>query len=122
MATILIVDDEAANRELLRFLLAHDGHDVLAAESGEEGLELLSARKPELAIVDLYMPGLSGTEFIKRVRRSDDEMRETRIALYTGTRADDAMRDFMQLMKIAHIIPKPGEPEEIIAAVRAALL
>lgn len=121
MASILVVDDERANRELLKAVLTYDGHVVFEAEDGERGLDVLAEQGPDLVIVDLSMPGMRGTEFVKRVRSSGDEVRETRIALYTGSDANAAMRDFMALMEIDHLIPKPAEPEEIISAVRAAL-
>lgn len=119
-AAILVVDDEPANRELLRAVLSYDRHDVLLAENGERGFELLHSIRPRLIIVDLYLPGMSGTEFIKRVRK-DAELAAIPIALYTGTEMSDALRDFMQIMKIEHVIPKPAEPQEIINAVREAL-
>jgi CheY-like chemotaxis protein len=117
---ILVVDDEPANRELIRAVLTYDHHQVLVAENGERALELLRTNYPRLVIVDLHLPGMSGTEFIKRVR-DDAAFADTEIALYTGTDMSDALRDFMQLMKIRHVIPKPAEPEQIISAVRSAL-
>src|SRR5215469_7273622 len=95
MALVLVVDDEDANRELLRVLLAHAGHTVLAAANGERALELLEQERPDLVIVDLHMPEMPGTELIKRVRNLEGTARDVRIALYTGTQADSSMRDFM---------------------------
>ena len=117
---VLVVDDEAVNRELLRYLLAAE-YELLVAENAERGLEVLAQERPDLVILDLHMPGMNGTEFVKRVRAAGDDIAGTRIALYTGTDAGAALRDFMHLMRIDHIIPKPGEPEGILAAVRAAL-
>lgn len=117
---ILVVDDEPANRELLRAVLAYDHHDVELAENGERALELLATNRPRLIIVDLHLPGMSGTEFIKRVRE-DPALDDIKIALYTGTDMSEALRDYMQLMRIRYVIPKPAEPEQIISAVRDAL-
>lgn len=119
-ATVLVVDDEAVNRELLRAVLSHDGHDVLVAESGERALELLESHQPRLIIVDLYLSGMNGTQLIKHIR-TDRAFADTPIALYTGSDINAALRDFMELMKVRHVIPKPAEPEAIIAAVHAAL-
>ncbi|HET9029151.1 MAG TPA: response regulator [Candidatus Aquilonibacter sp.] len=120
MPTILIVDDEAANRELLRVVLTHAGYDVIAASNGSDGFDMLVEQRPHLVIVDLYMPEMSGTEFIKSVRKHA-QVCETRIALYTGSQADRAMHDFMEMMRVRHIIPKPAEPQEIMLAVEEAL-
>ena len=119
-SAILVVDDEPANRELIRAVLTYDHHDVLLAESGERALELLDSNRPRLIIVDLSLPGMSGTEFIKRVRENT-RLSDTPIALYTGTDMSAALRDFMHLMKIGHVIPKPAEPQQIMSAVREAL-
>jgi len=120
VSLVLVVDDEAPNRELLRVLLAHDGHRVLDAEDGEIALELFLEHRPDLLIVDLYMPGMTGTDLIKHVRRHD-ETGQTKIALYTGTDTGAALLDFMKMMNVGHVIPKPAEPETIIAAIRSAL-
>ncbi|MBV8637001.1 MAG: response regulator [Candidatus Eremiobacteraeota bacterium] len=117
---ILVVDDEPINRELLRAVLASEHHDVFLAEDGEQALELVRSRRPDLIIVDLHLPGMTGTEFIKRVRRGEADS-ETVIALYTASDITAAMRDFMQLMNVELVIPKPADPEQIIAIVRKAL-
>jgi CheY-like chemotaxis protein len=120
MSNILIIDDEPANRELIRTLLSYDGHHVTAAANGEDAIALLDGEAPDLIIVDLHLPGMSGPELIKRLR-TDERLAKARIALYTSTEADAAMRDFMSLMRIEHVIPKPAEPQDVLAAVRDAL-
>lgn len=120
MATILIVDDEPANRLLVATLLHYAGHDVLEAENGNHGLETAKTNSPDLIIVDLFLPGMHGTQFVKTLR-GDDNLRETKIALYTGTRIDAMLSDFMKLYGISHVIPKPAEPEELLRAIEAAL-
>ncbi len=117
---ILVVDDERVNREFLRDVLSRENHYVLLAESAERALELLALHLPGLLIVDLHLPGMSGTEFISRVRRTRT-FSEIRIALYTASVMTDALADFMQVMNVRHLIPKPAEPHEIITAVREAL-
>ena len=67
--TILAVDDDESIRESLRRLLSTDGYQVLTAESGEEGLEILRASPDvQLVISDHNMPGMSGVDFLKLVR------------------------------------------------------
>ena len=60
MARILIADDSASNRELLRTMLEHSGHAVTEAADGEEALRLMREAPPELAILDIQMPRLDG--------------------------------------------------------------
>ena len=80
---ILVVDDDAGNRETLTELLGLSGHDVVAAESGQQALELVRAseRPFDVALVDLAMPDMNGVELARQLRASDPALR---IALVTG--------------------------------------
>ena len=119
MAKILILDDEPANRYLVRSILTPAGHLVIEAADGVEALRLVRAEQPDLVIIDLFMPRISGTDFV-RALRSDGAIAQTRLALYTGSPADDAMLDFMAMTQIAHLIPKPSEPAELARIVADA--
>ena len=67
-ARILIVDDEAQNLELMEAMLASAGHEIFLAHEGEEALRLARERRPDLILLDLMMPGLSGFEVCARVK------------------------------------------------------
>mgnify|MGYP001427526453 CR=1 FL=1 len=120
MAKILIVDDEPANRLLIAAILRPHGHQVLEAADGAEGLSLAHESAPDLIIIDLFMPGMGGAEFVKALR-ADSATQMARVALYTATRPDRALRDFMRIAGIAHVIPKPSEPAEVLRIVNDAL-
>ncbi len=120
MARILIVDDEPANRLLVRTILKHAGHEIAEAVDAAEGLRAARDGTPDLAIVDLFLPGTSGAEFITMLRR-DPQTSAMKIALYTGSDVDAPMRDFMSVNNITDVIPKPCEPQELIRLVAAAL-
>jgi signal transduction histidine kinase len=68
VATVLHIEDDAANRLLVRKLLTAAGHEVLDAESGIEGIRLAEARKPDLVLVDIDVPDLDGYEVTLRLR------------------------------------------------------
>ena len=68
MARILIIDADAAVRGAMPVLLQIEGFDVVLAEDGASGLASVQARVPDLAIVDMYMPGMSGRETIRALR------------------------------------------------------
>lgn len=120
MATVLIVDDDAANRLLLASILKYERHTVLEAENGERGLELAVRHIPDLAIFDLNMPVVDGITFARRVRENQN-LSEMKLALSTGTMLTAAMEDFLELHRVRTVIPKPAEASEIIALIRAAL-
>lgn len=69
MARILIIEDNPINLELARYLLAAHGHEVLTAEDGEQGLEILRRETPHLIICDLQLPGINGYEIAARLKQ-----------------------------------------------------
>lgn len=120
MARILIVDDEPANRLLVSTLLQYAGHQVSEAESGDRALASAKSHPPDLVIVDLFLPGMHGTQFVKKLREERD-LKQTRVALYTATQIDSMLKDFMNVHGVSHVIPKPSEPEELLRIVNEAL-
>ena len=68
---ILIVEDEPEIRELLKFSLERADYDVIEAESAEAAISLLADKKPDLAVVDWMLPGMSGVALAKRLRKDD---------------------------------------------------
>src|SRR5262249_38791742 len=68
MATVLHIEDDPANRLLVRKLLAAAGHEVIDAESGLEGIRLAETKKPDIVLVDIDVPDLDGYEVTLRLR------------------------------------------------------
>ena len=120
MAKILIVDDEPANRALLTTLLLYAGHDVVQAGDGHEALQKAKADCPDLIVVDLNLPGMHGTQFVKALR-TDPDTASVKIALYTATAPNESLTAFMEVTGIRHLVPKPSEPSEALEAIAAAL-
>ncbi len=120
MATILVVDDDPNARLLLRTLLTHAGHRVIEASNGMEGLSAAARDRPDLIVLDLSMPSMGGTEFV-RALRTDSRSKSANVALYTATAMSPALRDFMEAYGVRHVLPKPSEPPELLAAVERAL-
>jgi len=79
--SILLIDDEPGNREALCLLLRRAGHRVTSAATGEEALRLLSRENFDVIITDLFLPGISGIDILKRVR---EEGKSTNVILITG--------------------------------------
>lgn len=70
MPTILIVEDERKLRDLLRGYLEREGMTVLTAGTGAEGLDLAGTARPDLVILDLGLPDISGESVVREIRRS----------------------------------------------------
>jgi len=72
MHSILVVDDERDIRESLRGILEDEGYKVLLAESGEACLEVLKKRSCEIALLDIWLPGMDGLETLERIKQMED--------------------------------------------------
>lgn len=70
--TVLIADDDKLTREGLATMLRSGGHSVAEAEDGQQALEMITERKPDLLITDIHMPNLDGLELVRRIRETDD--------------------------------------------------
>ena len=68
-ATILVVEDNRLNMKLVRDVLEFAGYEVVEAGTGEEGVELALTRRPDLVLMDLQLPGIDGTEALRRIQQ-----------------------------------------------------
>jgi CheY-like chemotaxis protein len=103
MATVLIVDDDADNRDLLSHLFRRDGHEVACAASGKEAIDVLTQRDPTLVLLDLRMPGMDGVEFL-RVIRSYLRWQMLPVIVLSGLPDDD--RDRAAKYGVRHVFQK----------------
>jgi CheY-like chemotaxis protein len=120
VAKILVVDDEPYNRLLLATILEHDGHELSEAKNGADGLAMAKVQRPDLIIMDLHMPTMSGTDFVKALR-ADASLANIKVALYTATMTDPDLLQFMEATGIERVIPKPSEPREVLNLVHEML-
>lgn len=75
MAKVLIADDEESVLEVVRRILMIDGHEVIEARDGEEALRKIRLEKPDLAVIDLFMPRREGLETIMQLRKSYPDLK-----------------------------------------------
>ena len=87
--SVLVVDDEAANRTWLTKTLEPAGFDVIPASGGQEAITLARARKPDLVLLDLMMPETTGFDVVEAMR-SDESLRETPIMVLTAMNLTEA--------------------------------
>lgn len=114
-ATILVVDDEDDARGFLRAALTGVGFDFLEASSGTQALEVLEERRPDLLIVDVMMPGMTGFELCARLRLRDDT-RDLPIILYSAFPMRHSNAGLYQRAFV-----KPADLEELLHAIRSLL-
>ena len=75
VARILVIDDEAAVREVIQMMLEESGHTVEIAADGNEGLQCYKDSPHELVLTDLHMPGMDGLETLKALRLETDDVK-----------------------------------------------
>jgi signal transduction histidine kinase/CheY-like chemotaxis protein len=110
---ILIIDDDEISRYLLKGVLGTGGYRLLEARGGNEGLRLAKAIKPDLIILDLSMPDLSGFEVLDLLKR-DPETLQIPVVIYTSQRLESGERE--RLQAAADIVPKETQSRELTEA------
>jgi two-component system phosphate regulon response regulator PhoB len=116
---ILIVEDESALVEILRYNLEKEGFEVAAAADGEEALTAIDEQRPDLVILDWMLPLVSGLEICRQLRRKT-ETRDLPIIMLTA-RGEEADRVRGLEVGADDYVAKPFSPSELIARVRAVL-
>jgi two-component system, sensor histidine kinase len=118
---ILLVDDDADNREVYCMALQQLGYETLEADSGEAALRFISdgGRLPDVVLTDLSMPGITGVDLVQRLR-ADPRVREVRIIAMTGfaegKHAEEALAAGFDLVVI-----KPCPPDALAKHIEQAL-
>jgi signal transduction histidine kinase/DNA-binding response OmpR family regulator len=119
MATILIVDDQSVNRKYLFRLLSGQGHRMLEAADGREGLAMVRAEHPDLVITDVLMPVMDGFEFV-RLLRLDSATKGIPVVFQTAHYGEHEARA-LALSSVSFILTKPVDPDEALSIVGRAL-
>ena len=120
MATILVADDNRANREALAALLETAGHQVVRAIDGREALERAQEARPELVISDVLMPMMDGYELARRLK-ADPVTATAALIFYTAYFAGQDAQALAQAHGVSRVLLKPSENAEILRQVDAAL-
>ncbi|GAB7078696.1 response regulator [Megalodesulfovibrio paquesii] len=120
MATILVIDDSDIIRIMLKDFLSGEGHQVLEAADGVQGLEQAKAQHVDLAIVDIFMPGKEGLSTIKELKSLQPNLAVVAISAgstFTDTETLDWARDYGAQKTMI----KPLDKEAVLATVRELL-
>ncbi|MBQ9765558.1 MAG: response regulator transcription factor [Lachnospiraceae bacterium] len=116
IANILVVDDEKEIAELEELYLSNDGYDVWKAFSGEEGLAILEKENIDLALIDIMMPGMSGLEMCKQIRKNSNIP-----IIMVSAKSGDGDKILGLATGADDYITKPFNPLELTARVKSQL-
>jgi phosphate regulon transcriptional regulator PhoB len=116
---ILVVEDEADIRKLVRYNLEREGFAPLEAADGEQALALLRKQRPHLVILDLMLPGMNGLE-VCRVLRADERLAKLPVLMLTA-RATELDKVLGLEIGADDYVTKPFSPRELVARVKALL-
>jgi len=119
VTTVLVADDDSDIRELVSFKLGQAGYEVLAVGDGAEALEAARAHRPDLAILDLMMPGLSGLDVCSQLRREEATAAVPVIMLTAKAQEQDVATGFAA--GADDYVVKPFSPRELVSRVQAVL-
>ena len=117
--TILVADDDRDIRDLVVFKLEQCGYSVIEAEDGTSALETARRHRPDLCVLDVMMPGLSGVE-VTRELRQDSRVGDVKIILLTA-RAQEADVETGFSVGADDYVVKPFSPRELVSRVQAVL-
>ena len=116
METILIVDDEAHIRDILRYPLTQSGFNVVEADDGNEAIEKFTAVDPDLLILDIMMPEMDGTEVCRKIRQTSDVP-----IIFLSAKDEDIDKIVGLEIGGDDYITKPFEPQVVVSHVKAML-
>ena len=116
MTKILVIEDEETFREVLEFMLTKEGFDVVLASDGAEGIRKFNETRPDLVLLDLMLPEVSGTDVCKEIRSKS----ATPIIMLT---AKDSELDKVLGLELGadDYVTKPFSTRELLARIRAVL-
>lgn len=116
MKKLLVIDDEASTRDLLKLSLESDGYTVFTAEDGVKGLEIFARENPPVVLTDIKMPGMDGIEVLRRVKEQNPD---SEVIVITGHGEMNLAIQALQL-EASDFINKPISDESLAVALRRA--
>ena len=118
-AKILVVDDEPNALHMIGYALQAEGYEVVVAQNGAEAISKAQTEAPDLVILDVMMPDMSGTEVCEQLRKSQETFSLPIIMLSAKTQVSDKVSGLEA--GADEYLTKPITPQELVAPVKALL-
>ena len=114
---IMIVDDEQDIRTVVKVILEDAGYKVETATDGPDAIEKLKKGLPDLVLIDMFMPGMSGRELCEFIR-ADNKLKKLKCAFLTVAEFSAAGMEELKKMKVLDYIKKPVENKDLIKRIK----
>lgn len=120
MHKIVIIEDDRAINQMYRMKFEAQDFDVRIAYDGQSGIELIKAFAPEIVLLDLQMPEMTGDEVLKSIRQ-DAELAKTKVIILTNTSAEEAPASLDELKPDDYIVKAELTPSQVVERTRELL-
>jgi CheY-like chemotaxis protein len=117
--TVLYIDDNPVDRRLISQVLAKNDFIVLLAEEGNSGMKTAQEQKPDLILLDLFLPGMSGIEICKKLKK-DPATQGIPVVFYSAMDTPKEMMDYAVYGARDYLLKKMS-PEGLVAAIKSIL-
>ncbi len=119
MKTVLVIEDNVDNMELMRQILEEDGYKVLKAETGQQGFDMALEARPDFILLDIQLPDMDGLDVLRKIRSSEIDDGIPVIAVTSYAMVGD--REKMMAAGCNGYIEKPIDLEKVIGQIRRIL-
>jgi DNA-binding response OmpR family regulator len=117
---VIVIEDEQAMIQLIKLILEKEGFDVIGANGGAEGLDLITRERPDLVLLDLMMPGMNGWDVYQHMK-ADDQMKDIPVIVVTAKAQQIDKVLGLHIAKVQDYITKPFSPNELLESIEKVL-
>jgi len=114
---ICIVDDDASIREIFMLKLSSEGYDVVTASDGNEGWSVIKSQRPDVALIDIMMPGTDGLGLIEMMEK-DEELSKIPVVVLTNLDDEETLQKIQKLHTKFHLVKSLFEPQKVVGIVK----
>lgn len=118
--TVTIVEDEQAISQMYRIKLEAEGYEVFTAENGAKGLEVIQQHRPDVVLLDIMMPEMTGDVMLKKLRESDWG-KDIKVIILTNVSEEEAMKKVKELGVSDFVIKAQSTPHQVLDVVKRVL-
>ena len=119
MTKVLVIENESNLRKMVKANMAASGYQVIIAADGEEGLRIARLERPDLILLDLRMPGISGWDVLMALKANQD-LQKTQIIIMTASITEDQEAKALSLGAVAYLA-KPFGVDELLRKIEQVL-